>query len=462
MLDQVKLWPCVASVAPQSTLPTLRKPPLLGNLLEFRRDRAALLRRVAHECGGVGAFHLGPRRVVIVSAAAPAREVLVEHAALFEKGPITTRVLKPILGNGLASCPNKDHARRRRTVAPAFSSSRVARSIELMVEEAERSIDSWPDGATLDLAEEMRHLALRIVGRALFSVNLLDEAAELGHAMLVAQEHAAARIDHLLPIPLSLPWPGHAHMRAALRTMNAMVARLICERRAGNTNGDGDLLDALLAARDDDGATLDDQQIRDELMTLFVAGHQTIANGLAWSLYELCRAAPLAQRLHDEVNAALRGKRASADDLAALEFPRRVLKEALRMYPPVHGLGRRSTAPVVIGGHALERDEIVLVSVWLLHRRADAFARPDTFDPDRFAHDREASLAPYSYLPFGAGPRSCLGGGFAEAQGQVVLATIAQRVSLELVDPRASVPLELQILLRPRGRVPVRVHRRQV
>jgi cytochrome P450 len=427
-------------VARGKEIPSLpRRGPLgflAGNLGAFRRDRIALLERVARECGDIGAFHLGPRRVIVISSPELVRPILAEEADAYEKGPVMRRFARPILGDGLLAVDNLSHRRRRRLVAPAFHPRAVISHTAAIVNQAERAAErlaALPRGSELDLAEEMTRLTLAIIGRILFSVDLTEEAAELAGAFTTVLTYVTDQIHALVPLPLSVPTPRNRRVRRAIKRLRALLARMIEERRRAPAD---DVLSQLVHARED-GQQFTDEELLDEATNLFVAGHETIANALAWTwALSLSHTEPYA-KLGDE------------------DYALRALKEAMRLYPPVHSLGRAPSRPVEIGGYAIAPGEPILVSTYLIHRRADLFADPLRYDPDRFLTENEAALPRYSYLPFGAGPRVCIGAQLALMEGQIVLSRIARRVRFELLHP-VSTP-EMLVTLRPKHGVRTRV-----
>lgn len=442
----------VTSPAQASAIPALGGgAPLLGNLLEFRRDPAALLRRVAAECGDVGRFRLGRLDVIIVSSPALARTVLVDEADAFEKGPTIRKYARPVLGDGLIACANADHKPRRRLMLPAFHSQHIARYADVMAQVAARTQAGWADGAVVDVADEMTRLTLSVVGRTLFSVDLLTEAPELAEAMATMIRHVSDRIR----------WPWRRLPKRALARLDATILRMIAERRARGAAAQPDLLDSLVDAKAEDGAPgLSDRQIRDEAMNLFAAGHETTANALAWALHLLAAHPAVAARLRAEVDGVVGARAPRYEDVGALPYTLQVIKETMRLYPPVHSLGRQAVRAVRLGDHALAAGAIVVVSPYLMHRRADLFADPERFDPDRFTPAAEEALPRHAYLPFAAGPRLCLGSHFALTEAQLVLAVLAQHVALAPAAAGRPVVAEMLVTLRPRDGLPMRVTRR--
>lgn len=369
------------------------------------------------ECGDVGAFTIGPRAVTVVASAELAREVLVDDADAYEKGPVVRSFSRPILGDGLISVENARHREHRRIVAPAFGPRALARYGAIMTELAEETVSSWE--GVIDVGEEMNRFALRVVGRTLFSVDLGREQPELSEAIAIVQRWVTAQIKRPIPLPLG------KHVRAAIARLDAAIARLVAERRSG---GPEDLLASLVQAG------LDDRRIRDEAMTLFLAGHETSASALTWALDLLMR-----------------------NPQHWTSPPEQVFSETLRLYPSVHSLGRQASRPVRLGSFRLPRGAIVIVSPYLMHRREAYFPRPERFDPARFT---EPSFPKFSYLPFGAGPRACLGGQFATLEATTLLSVAARSVVLTSVDPSAN-DIEMLVTLRPRRAIRARVERRR-
>jgi cytochrome P450 len=443
----------------QASIPRVSGLPLIGNLPEFRADRLGLYLRVTRECGDIGIYRVGPRRLILLNAPELAHAVLVEHADDFEKPALLRRYTKPVFGNGLLTSENEFHKRQRKLVAPAFQHRRIAAYAEVMAGYAEQLQRTWADGATTDVAQEMMRLTLWIVGKTLFDADVLSEADELGEALAVAMRSFNQRLGTLLPLPLSWPTPGNRRARQAIERLDATIYRMIRERRAKGRDH-GDLFSMLLQTTyEDDGSLMSDAQVHDEAMTLFLAGHETTANALAWCWYLLAQHPAVYERLRAEVEGVLAGRRPTFADLASLPYTLQVFKEAMRLYPPAPVFGRRAVRPVVIGGHHLPPGAEVFISPYAMHRRPDCFPDPERFDPERFTPEAEARLPRYAYLPFGGGPRICIGNHFALMEGQIILAALAQAVTFELVAGQRVEPEPL-ITLRPRHGILMHVHRR--
>ena len=433
--------------------------PLLGNLLEFRFRRLELIMRVSKQCGDIGVFQLGPRTIVMLNTSELIHEALVDHAYDFEKTPNLRIYGQPLLGNGLLTSENEFHKRQRKLVAPAFQYRRIAAYADVMVNYSERIQQEWADGATIDVAREMMRLTLWIVGKTLFDAEVLDEAEDLGKAITVAMHRFSTEMSTIVHIPYAWPVPLNQRVHKAVARLNATVYQMIEERRSSGKDR-GDLLSMLLAARDeDDRSFMTDKQVRDEAMTLFLAGHETTANALAWTWYLLTQHPAAYARMREEVDRVLRGRLPTFADLPDLPYTLQVLKESMRLYPPAFAFGRVAIRPVTIGGFEIPTGTIILVSQYAIHRRPQYFPDPERFDPGRFTLEAEQRLPRYAYIPFGGGPRICIGNHFALMEGHLVLATLAQRVCFSLVAGQRIEPEPL-VTLRPRYGIRMRVQRR--
>lgn len=470
----------------------LRDVPAVGSALEqlraMRRDRLAALARFNAEHREMGRFSFAIGDVLLVNTPELVHEVLVTRGRSFEKLPIMRAALYPLAGQGLFTSEGELWRRQRRRMSPIFQPASVARFAEAMTASAERAADTWRDGAVLDVARETTRIAMAVAGRTLFDIDTFDESDALGAALttalewagrqsssfaLIAQARAQIALE-LVADRLSgrsrevvtgladrairpILWPGARtrELRAALALLDGRVARMIAERRA-RPSEHRDLLELLLEADDDDGA-MSDKQVRDEILTLFVAGHETTATALAWALMLLAQHRDVYLRLREEVDAL--GRVPTHADLPRLALATRVFKESMRLYPPVYLFGRVVAEEVEIAGTLLPKGTVVLVSPFTLHRRPETFPEPERFDPDRFLPEADASRPRSAFIPFGAGPRTCIGNHFALLEGPLVLATILRRAELELVDPRGAEP-EASATLRPRGGIPMRVRLR--
>jgi cytochrome P450 len=476
---------------------TLRDIPLVsgaegwrGHTTEFERDRFAFLKRIGNEVDDIGRLRFITRDIIMVNSPASIHEVLVEKARSFEKSPMIRIALYPLAGEGLFTSGGQLWRRQRRLMAPVFHQPKIDALAPAMVECARRTCDSWTDDAVLNVANETTRITMAVAGSTLFGIDTFDEADTLGQALTVALEwadYASTSLLMALQVELRLAllgatasappvrrtldgmltwleapvlWPTRRNreLRQAIAVLDARVQRMIDARRAA-AEPSQDLLSHLLTARDeDDGGLMSDKQVRDEILTLFVAGHETTANGLAWAIYSLVRQPELYARARAVVD-GLGGRLPSLADLGRLEFLTRAFKEALRLYPPVYLFARISVAEVTVAGRVVPDRSIVLLSPWTVQRRADLWPEPTRFDPDRFAPELEATRPTDAWIPFSDGPRVCIGAHFAQLEAPLVLATLLQRADFTLTDDREIVPDE-SATLRPRGGMPMRVKRR--
>ena len=454
-----------AAVQPPSFAPPVRVRglPLLGSLLDFRNDRIGLLLRIAREHGEVARMRMGFFPLLVLTCPEGAHEVLVEKADAFKKSAGLTIFARPVLGDGLLTSEQNVHKRQRRMMAPVFAHKRIASYGEVMVDKTEVSAKrlavSAANGETIDLAEEMMRLTLDIVGKTLFDAEMAGHAAPIGDALTFAMRQMMSSLVRLVPMPPAVPTPGNLRLREAVRSLDKIVYAMIRERRVSGDDP-GDMLSMLLATRDaDDGSALTDVEVRDQAMTIMLAGHETTANALAWTFYLLARHPEQRARLEAELDSVLAGRRATTADLKSLPYTLQVFKEAMRLYPPAYMIARRARREVSVRGATLKAGQIALINVSGMHRRPEAFPNPDAFDPERFAGDREKQLPPLAYLPFGGGTRVCIGNQFALMEGHLLLATLARQFRFELTGAAASREIEPEplVTLRPKGGVPVKV-----
>lgn len=430
---------------------------LLGNLVDFQRDRIAFSHRIAREHGEVAEMRMGFVPVNVVSTPALAHEMLVEKADAFVKSAGLAIFARPLLGAGLLTSEHGEHKRQRRMMAPLFAHKRIAGYADVMAERAEKTAIALAGVGRADVADAMMRITLEIVGKTLFDTELGGDADDVGDALTTAMNQMMDGMIRLVPMPPVVPTPGNMRMRKAVKRLDEIVYRLIRERRASGTDR-GDLLGMLLATRhEDDGSALSDLEIRDQSMTLMLAGHETTANALAWTIYLLGKDPEARMRVEREIDTVLGGRRVTAADLASLLLSLQALKEAMRLYPPAYTLGRQASRDVVIGGVHIPRKRVVLVNVAGIHRRPEAFPNPDRFDLDRLSADKEKKLPPLSYMPFGAGTRVCIGNHFALMESHVVLVTVLQKLRIELERPNEEIATEPLVTLRPKGGVHAKI-----
>jgi cytochrome P450 len=441
--------PAVASI------PAVPGLPLVGNLLAFRRDRLALYERAAR-LGPIARISFGHIPVYITTCGDLAHDVLVQQDASFQKSA-GIQFLRPLLGDGLLTAEGEPHRKHRKLLAPAFVPRRLASYGEVMVAETREQIARWSPGDRIDLAAEMMEMTLAIAGRTLFGVDVRRDARTVARAI----ELGMRAVDVAMTSPLQLgdrwPLPRNLRMRRAVAMLDDVVYRLIRDGRALGSDR-GDVLSMLVLARDeDDGSQLADREIRDEVMTLLLAGHETTANTLTWTWYELGRHPAALARLAAEVRGVLGDRPVATADLPALPWTAAVIDEAIRLHPPAYATGREAVREVELAGHRLPARSIVVVNIRGIHRRADYYPDPLAFRPERMLPDARKLRPRHHYLPFGAGPRVCIGAHFALMEAQLALATMVQQAELRLL--ARTVAAEPLITLRPRGEMPAIVHR---
>lgn len=462
----------------------------------LRSDRMEFLRQLSRG-GDLFRVRLLDKAVVVVVGPAQVQKVLVDGAASLEKAAFQRYLIYPLAGEGLLTSGGALWRRQRKLMAPLFTPAQIAHFADSMVACARREGDTWKDGEVVDLCGATTRVAMSIAGKTLFSAETFSETDEIGAALTVALGFASRRFASLLPLfqiavreglerlaghlpgssgaltarlaarlhgPLFFVGAEGQRMRAALAVLNRYVQRMIEARRALMAQGEhaapaggGDLLDRLLRAKAEDEAGMSDQQVRDELLTLFVAGHETTATALCWTLYLLCRHPDLYQRARAEVDALAQDP--TYQDLPRLSFLTRAFKEALRLYPTVPFMTRDVTAPLEVDGHVLPAGTTVLLSPYATHRDPRHWPDPLRFDPERFTPAVEATRPRTAYLPFTAGPRVCIGNHFALMEAPLVLATLLRRVDLTLAQS-AEVQPDPQITLRPLGSVKAQIRRR--
>ncbi|MGA8086763.1 MAG: cytochrome P450 [Terracidiphilus sp.] len=427
-----------------------KNPILLFEHLQ-RYGRAAHYRILLHD-------------VVLLNDPADIAEVLIDKAAFFGKDR-TQKRMKILLGEGMITSDGETHHRGRRIAAPAFHRRRIERYAAQIVEIADGLRIQWQPGAELNIAAEMMRLALQITARTLFDTEVTPEIHEINDQVNVVMD----LYNFLVGMPraelfLNSPLPQMRRFRAAKKRLDEVVDRMIRARQAeANLDRHADLLSMLVAARDDqaggDGLKLDAQQIRDQVLTLFLAGFETVANALAWTWMLLGQNPEAEARLHEELDAVLGGRLPTLEDVPRLEYLGRVLSESMRLYPPAWAMGREVLEDVSIGPYRLRKRTMVFFSQYIVHRDPKWFPEPEQFRPERFTATAKSGRPRFAYFPFGGGGRQCIGESFAWMEAVLTLATLAQRWRVELV-PGQKIELQPKITLRPKNGIRVRVMQR--
>ena len=416
-------------------------------LLAFRRDPVAYLRQAARQ-GDVVRLPFTRQRLFLVNHPDLIKDIFVTHQKQFKKGRGLEQA-KKLLGDGLLTSEGADHLRQRRLIQPAFHRKHIESYAEAMTHYALKTSERWADGETRDMAAEMMGLTLAVVGKTLFNADVEAETAEIGDALT-----EVIALFHTLMLPLAdllerLPLPSVRRFAQARTRLDATIYRLIEQHRAAGGNR-GDLLSMLLALEDEDGGRcMSDVQVRDEALTLFLAGHETTANALAWTWYLLSQNPDAEAMFHAELDAALAGRAPALDDLPRLPYTRRVLAESLRLYSPSWVIGRRALTDYYLSEYHLRPGDLVLMAPAVMHVDPRFWPDPERFDPDRWSADAEASRPKFAFFPFGGGSRICIGEQFAWMELLLLLAALGQRWKMRLA-PGQVAATQPVITLRPK------------
>ena len=371
--------------------------------------------------------------------------------------------LRPLLGRGLVLNEGESWLHQRRLMQPAFHRKRLATLATMMTDEAARLVQRWQTpvagGSPISISREMTQVTMQIILKSMFSTDIEGEFNDISQAIQVALAQISKRVMSLVSVPESWPTPGNRAFDAAIKTLDTYVYRIIEERRRSGKERD-DLLGMLLAARDEDtGEGMSDTQLRDEVMTLFLAGHETTANLLTWAWYLISTNLEVEQRLHAEIDSVLGERLPTMADLPALSYTRMIIDETLRLYPIAWLISRQPNQDDNVGGYRVPAGATVLLSPYVIHHSPAYWENPEQFDPERFSPERSANRPRYAYFPFGGGPRQCIGNSFAQMEAQLIIATIAQSYRLRLL-PGEQVVLKSAITLIPENPIQMTVHPR--
>jgi len=451
-------------VAPSRTLQPIPGPTGLvnglRNLRAFQRDILGFLQGLTRAYGDFVQFDFGPFRTFFINHPDLLHQVLVEDATKYHKTRVTKALLQPLLGEGLLTSDGELWRRQRRLLQPAFHAARVSAYAGTMVDYTTRAIADWRAGQIRRVDHDMMALTLDIVIQTLFGEALTPQERDaVGRAVDIGQEQVGEAFKTIVRLPDWLPTPAQRRQRWAVGVVDALINRFVARyRQTGQDRGD--LLVMMLAAVDETGS-MSDAQARDEAFTLIVAGHETTANTLTWAWHLLARHPHVEAELHAELDRVLHGRAPTFADLSALPFTEAVVKETLRLYPAAYVTAREPQADVNIGPYRVPKGHTILLSPYVTHRDSRWFDEPDAFQPARWLGDLEKRLPKLAYLPFGAGPRICIGNAFAMMEARLILATVAQRFRLRPADQRA-VRVDPLVTLRPKGGLRMIVEARQV
>ncbi|MBK8905664.1 MAG: cytochrome P450 [Anaerolineaceae bacterium] len=442
---------------------------LLGSANQFREDEPTFLLESIKTYGDLVYFRLANMHTYLVGHPDLVREVLVTQGDKFEKAALDKKILGKFLGNGLLTSDGDFHKRQRRLAQPAFHSKRIQNYAEVMVDYTHQIMARWQNGSVVDVTEEMMHLTMLIVSKTLFDADVItgaaDTAAAIGSAMHDFQAVSNRDYQRGFSLPGWIPTADNRLRSKAAAQFKQVMDQIIAGRRRTAVNGQvedtGDLLSMLMLAVDEDGAVMDDRQLRDEVATLFAAGHETTSNALSWTWYLLAQHPEVEAKLHAELDTVLAGRQPTLADLSNLPYSLQIIKESMRLYPPAWILnGRAALEDVQVGDYTIPKGSTIFISPYAMHRLPQYFNEPETFRPERFTPEFEKALPKFAYMPFGGGARVCIGNAFAMMEAQLLLAAIAQRFRLVLANDEP-VRYKAQITLTPAGGIKMRLVERE-
>lgn len=433
---------------------------LLKMLPELRKDILGMVDGMTQEYGDFLVFQVMGHRQYIVTNADAIYEVLVKQSGKFIKDKDyrdTDRGMARFFGNGLLTSNGDFWKRQRKLVAPALHIKRIEAYADTINQYTLDEIEGWQDNTVVDISEAMMRATLKIVAKTLFNAEMAEDVYKIGHSMDMIQDYMGEMQFGF--IPTWLPTPLELKARKARRDLDEVVFRVINERRASGIDG-GDLLSMMMLTEDEDGNRMTDEQLRDEVVTMFLAGHETTANTMNWAWMLLAQHPEIEAKLHHELDSVLQGGVPTLADLKRLPYSLMVIKEAMRLYPPAWMVSREATEDLELNGYTIPKGSIVGVYIYGAHHNPNYWQNPEEFDPERFSAENEGNTHKFAYLPFGGGPRVCIGFSFALMEAQLMLATIAQCYRLKLA-PGQVVEKEASITLYPKDGLPMKVEARE-
>jgi len=445
-------------VVPRRDLPPGPKGTLIGgNIGQVGPRRVDFFLDLARTYGPLASFRVGRWRLFLASDPDLIQQVLVTDAKHYIKH-FGVRTFKPVLGNGLVTSEGDFWLRQRRLIQPAFLKARVLSYVPAMVELTNAMLECWSPGKSVDVESEFSALTSAIALKTLFGLEAQGDRERLDGSLRLAFDLLTARLDWPIQVSLWLPTLANLRLRRAIAALTRVVDGFIAAGRARRPPGN-DLLSTMIAAQHEDGTLMSDRQLRDEAMTLYLAGHETTALALAWTWYLLSQHPRAEEKLANEWGRVLNGRAPGADDLAALPYTAAVIAESMRLYPPVYALGREATTDLELGGYRVKRGYTVLMSQWVNHRDPKYFPEPERFSPERWEDGLEKRLPRFAYYPFGGGQRMCVGSHFANVEAAIVLAIVGQKYRFTL-EPDAVIDIKAQITLLPKYGIPATLRHR--
>lgn len=433
--------------------------PVLGHLLDLRKDAVGFFERSAREHLDVTKLQLGAWPTLLINNSDLIEQVMVKQHEKFIKNRFFWRQLEALLGTGLFTAEGQAWQRQRKLAAPAFATRPLESYAPDMVAMAERMVSTWQDGQELELHAAMMDLGLRIAAKSLLNAEMEGYLSEFEQATQWIIDEIAARVARPVFVPDWVPLPGHIRYLRGVRYIENVVYRVITERRASGTMGN-DFLSLLMAARDDEGKPLSDKQLRDEVHNMLLAGYETSAISVSWGFHLLGQHRDIQSAIAEEVETIAAGRPLSHEDISNLTHTEHAVIEIMRLYPPAWSIGREAKEDADVGGYHIPKGTTIFMSPWVTHRDPRYFEDPTAFRPDRWAGDLRRRLPRFAYYPFGGGPRICIGNRFAMMEAMLLVATIARHFDVERMIERPVTPSP-SITLRPGGGVWVRLHKRR-
>jgi cytochrome P450 len=416
----------------KTSVPTIKGLPLIGNLIDFRYNRLPLLQKVSEECGDIGKFHVGPTEVILLNTPRYIHKALIEHAYLFRKPGAMTSLVRPVIGNGLYIAEGDEHKQRRKQLAPLFQHQYIAHYDNIVTKYTEQARKSWNSDDIIDITSEMMKITLNIISDLLFNKDMSPDFNNVRVNLNIIVNHINKTISSLIPISTAYPTRQNHNFKTAIHYIETIIQKAIKEQTQSNTDNTN-MLSMLLQT----GMT--DKQIRDEIMSIFIAGHEMTALAATWSWYLLTKHPNIYKEMRNEIDTVLKGRKPTHKDLPKLPMTLRIIKESMRLYPPSYLLARKAICDVQLEDYHIPSGRVIAISPYTLHRRSKYFDNPNTFNPSRFENEDQNQ----AYMPFGIGPRTCLSNHLAMLEAQIILITITQTTTFELVQGQNIIPQPL-------------------
>ncbi|WP_404330986.1 cytochrome P450 [Mesobacillus maritimus] len=433
-----------------------------GHLNDFQRNPLRFMQTLASKYGHIVRFRLGPlHKVILLSDPELIKEVLVTKQKCFIKSR-EVQSLKTLVGEGLLTSEKDMHMQQRRLIQPAFKKTHINAYAQDMIDLTEEYMSKWNDGMETEITKDMLDITLGIISKTMFSMDFKEGHELLGDSVENGMKLAIKRMRSILPLPLWVPSKTNREYKQVAQALDQVLFSIIGNRRQNDSHKE-DLLGILMNARDDEhGTGMTDQQLRDELMTIFLAGHETTANALSWTIFLLSQHPEVEEELHNEIDSVIGSESLKLEHFQRLSYTQNVIWESLRLFPPAYVIGRQVDEDVEIGGYLFKKGETVLMSQFVIHRLPDYFEDPEDFRPARFENNFMKTLPTYAYFPFGGGPRVCIGNHFAFMEMVLVLACIAQRYRLRLIGHHETIKPQPLITLRPKPGLKMKLEKREL